>query len=217
MMMSRDSGFQAERAYMVKSQIEARGVTDRSVLDAMLRVPRHLFVPENLRKFSYEDSPIGIGYSQTISQPFIVAYMTALLKAKPHHRVLDIGTGSGYQAAVLAEIVREVYTIEIVPELLDQANAIFKQLDYSNIISKIGDGYHGWPEAAPFDGVIVAAAPERVPDPLLDQLAEGGRLVIPIGNAFQYLDVYTRERHEIRRERDIAVRFVPMTGLVQEE
>jgi protein-L-isoaspartate(D-aspartate) O-methyltransferase len=209
--------FQAQREYMVRTQIEARGVTDKRVLEAMRLVPRHNFVPENLRRFSYEDSPISIGHGQTISQPFIVAFMTELLKPEPDYKILDIGTGSGYQAAILAEIVKEVYTIEIVPELKYEADDVFKELGYTNVVSRVSDGYYGWPEAAPFSGILVAAAPERVPEPLLEQLAEGGRLVIPVGNLFQYLEVYTFQQGRIKRERNIAVRFVPMTGMAEKD
>jgi protein-L-isoaspartate(D-aspartate) O-methyltransferase len=209
--------FQAQREYMVRTQIEARGVTDKRVLEAMRLVPRHNFVPENLRRFSYEDSPISIGHGQTISQPFIVAFMTELLKPEPDYKILDIGTGSGYQAAILAEIVKEVYTIEIVPELKYEADDVFKELGYTNVVSRVSDGYYGWPEAAPFSGILVAAAPERVPEPLLEQLAEGGRLVIPVGNLFQYLEVYTFQQGRIKRERNIAVRFVPLTGMAEKD
>ncbi len=216
MSTNNDTAYQHLRDYMVRSQIESRGVRDQRVIEAMKKVPRHIFVPDQLRRFAYDDSPISIGHGQTISQPYIVAFMTELLRPKPYHKVLDIGTGSGYQAAVLAEIVGIVHTIEIVPELKAQAETILKRLGYANIISHAGDGYFGWSEDAPFDGILVAAAPEKVPEPLLDQLAEGGRLVIPVGDTFQFLEVYTREQNQIRRERNIAVRFVPMTGTAEE-
>jgi protein-L-isoaspartate(D-aspartate) O-methyltransferase len=211
-----DDQYQSLRDQMVKSQIEARGVTDQNVLNAMRRVPRHLFLPVNLRRFAHDDSPISIGYGQTISQPFIVAFMTELLKLKSTDKILDIGTGSGYQAAILAQLVTSVYTIEIVPELGEEADALLKQLGYANIDSRVGDGYYGWPEAAPFDSIVVAAAPERVPEPLLEQLSEGGRLVIPVGDTFQYLEVYARRGNEILREKNIPVRFVPMTGMAED-
>lgn len=209
--------YQARRDNMVRSQIEARGVTDRQVLEAMRQVPRHLFLPENLRRFAHDDSPISIGHGQTISQPFIVAFMTELLHLKPDYKILDVGTGSGYQAAILAHLVKTVYTIEIIPELKEESDSIMNKLGYTNIISRVGDGYYGWPEAAPFDGIIVAAAPERVPEPLLEQLADGGRLVIPLGDAFQYLEVYTRKGNEILQEKNIPVRFVPMTGTAEDK
>jgi protein-L-isoaspartate(D-aspartate) O-methyltransferase len=209
--------YQAQRDYMVRTQIEARGVTDSSVLNAMRKVPRHLFLPESSRRYAYEDSPYNIGHGQTISQPYIVALMTELLHPKPHHRVLDIGTGSGYQSAVLAEIVDSVYTIEIVCPLLERADSLLKSLGYKNIYTRCGDGYDGWPEAAPFDGIVVAAAPERVPQPLLDQLRDGGRLIIPVGDTFQYLEVYTRSGEKIIKEKSIPVRFVPMTGKAENE
>jgi protein-L-isoaspartate(D-aspartate) O-methyltransferase len=205
-----------QREYMIKTQIEARGVTDQRVLDAMRVVPRHLFLPENLRRFAFDDSPVSIGHGQTISQPYIVAYMTELLQTKPTDKVLDIGTGSGYQAAILSQLVKAVYTIEIVPELNEMADSIFKKLAFANIISRVGDGYFGWPEEAPFNGIVVAAAPGRVPQPLLEQLADGGRLVIPVGDMFQYLEVYSRDGDQIKREKNIAVRFVPMTGMAED-
>ena len=217
MSTNNDTAYQHLRDYMVKSQIESRGVRDPRILEAMRKVPRHRFVPEDLRRFAYDDSPISIGHGQTISQPFIVAFMTELLRPNSHYKVLDVGTGSGYQAAVLAEIVGTVHTIEIMPELKAQADTIFEHLGYGNIVSHAGDGYFGWPEAAPFDGIVVAAAPEKVPEPLLDQLAEGGRLVIPVGDTFQFLEVFTREHDQIRHERNIAVRFVPMTGTAGEK
>jgi protein-L-isoaspartate(D-aspartate) O-methyltransferase len=209
--------FQAQRDYMVRTQIEARGVTDPLVLRAMRKVPRHLFLPQGAQRYAYEDSPYNIGHGQTISQPYIVALMTELLRPKPDHKVLDVGTGSGYQAAVLAEIVDSVYTIEIVCPLLKRADTLLKSLGYKNIYTRCGDGYDGWPEAAPFDGIVVAAAPEKVPQPLLEQLADGGWLVIPVGDTFQYLEVYTRQGEKIIKEKNIPVRFVPMTGKAEQE
>lgn len=209
--------YQAQRDQMVKTQIEARGVSDSLVLQAMRKVPRHLFLSEDTRRFAYDDAPYGIGYGQTISQPYIVAFMTEILHPKRHHKVLDIGTGSGYQAAVLAEIVDSVYTIEIVCPLLEKADTLLKSIGYNNIYTKCGDGYDGWPEKAPFDGIVVAAAPEKVPQPLLDQLAEGGRLVIPVGDTFQFLEIYTRQGDKIIKEKNIPVRFVPMTGKAESE
>jgi protein-L-isoaspartate(D-aspartate) O-methyltransferase len=202
---------------MVKTQIEARGITDPLVLAAMRKVPRHRFLDEKNWRHAYDDAPYSIGHGQTISQPYIVALMTELLCPKMNHRVLDIGTGSGYQAAVLAEIVDSVYTIEIICPLLERADSLLKKLGYKNIYTRCGDGYDGWPEAAPFDGIIVAAAPEHVPQPLLDQLKDGGRLIIPVGDAFQYLEIYTRSGDKITKEKSIPVRFVPMTGKAEKE
>jgi protein-L-isoaspartate(D-aspartate) O-methyltransferase len=205
-------GLQAQRDDMVRTQIEARGITDSVVLAAMRKVPRHLFLPQNAWNHAHDDAPYSIGHGQTISQPYIVALMTELLRPKPHHRVLDVGTGSGYQAAVLAEIVDSVYTIEIICDLQEKADTLLKRLGYNNIQTRCGDGYDGWPEAAPFDGIIVAAAPEKVPQPLVDQLKDGGTLVIPVGDAFQYLEIYSRSGDRIIKEKSIPVRFVPMTG-----
>ena len=212
-----DSGFQAQREYMVRTQIEARGVSDTLVLSAMRAVPRHRFMRESERRNAYDDSPYSIGFGQTISQPYIVAFMTELIRPGPSHKVLDIGTGSGYQTAVLAEIVDSVYTIEIICELQERADSILREQGYENIHTRCGDGYFGWPEAAPFDGIIVGAAPEKVPQPLLDQLKEGGRLVIPVGDAYQYLEVYTKEGGKVRRDVSIPVRFVPMTGEAEKD
>jgi protein-L-isoaspartate(D-aspartate) O-methyltransferase len=209
--------YQAEREFMVRTQIEARGIMDPLVLASMRKMPRHLFLPENAREHAYEDNPYGIGHGQTISQPYIVALMTELLRPEPLHRVLDIGTGSGYQAAVLAEIVDSVYTIEIICPLLERADSLFKQLGYKNIHTRCGDGYDGWPQAAPFDGIVVAAAPEKVPQPLLEQLKDGGRLVIPVGDTLQFLEVYTRIGDRVIKEKTIPVRFVPMTGKAEDE
>jgi protein-L-isoaspartate(D-aspartate) O-methyltransferase len=200
----------SRRGAMVSRQIEARGVEDPRVLAAMRKVPRHLFVPEHLRSSAYDDSPLPIGSGQTISQPYIVAYMTETLQIEPHHRVLEIGTGSGYQAAVLAEVAGEVYTIEIVEELGERARATLKELGYTNVHVRIGDGYGGWPEHAPFDRVMVTAAPESVPQPLVDQLAVGGRLIIPVGTYDQWIRVLTRTPDRVVEETTIPVRFVPL-------
>ena len=204
--------YAALRNQMVTEQIVARGVSNERVLEVMRQVPRHLFVPEKLRQHAYKDAPLSIGKGQTISQPFIVALMTEILHIEPPHKVLEIGTGSGYQTAVLAELVDKVYTIEIITELSQAAEEIFKPLNYTNINIRNSDGYYGWPDAAPFDGIIVTAAPERVPQPLLEQLAEGGRMVIPVGDGMQFLEVYKRENDKIIKETNIPVRFVPMTG-----
>ena len=203
------------REKMVREQIEARGVTNRRVLTAMRKVPRHLFIPESHRDLAYEDSPVPIGSGQTISQPYIVAYMTEALRIKPTDRVLEIGTGSGYQAAVLAELASEVYTVEIQPELARRAASLLRTLGYTNVRVKIGDGYLGWPEEAPFDAIILTAAPPEVPEPLLGQLAEGGRLIAPVGIDFQQLALIRQKGGKLARENLLPVRFVPMTGQVQ--
>ncbi|HVE66135.1 MAG TPA: protein-L-isoaspartate(D-aspartate) O-methyltransferase, partial [Thermoanaerobaculia bacterium] len=179
-------------------------------------VPRHEFVPPTLIARAYENRPLPIGEGQTISQPYIVALMTELLELKPSSRVLEIGTGSGYQSAVLAELASQVYTIEIVPELASLAGSRLKELDYGNVSVREGDGYRGWPEHAPFDAIIVTAAPERIPQPLLDQLAPGGIMVIPVGGFFQELKVFRKSGDGRITEKDILpVRFVPMTGEVE--
>jgi protein-L-isoaspartate(D-aspartate) O-methyltransferase len=206
------------REAMVREQIEARGVRSPSVLAAMRKVPRHRFVPPALVRQAYEDHPLPIGEGQTISQPYIVALMTELLRLEPTDRVLEVGTGSGYQAAVLAELCAEVYSIEIIPELTRHTRSLLAELGYANVHVKLGDGYRGWPGKTPFDGIIVTAAPDHVPQPLLDQLAPGGRLVIPVGGWSQSLEVYTRRLQDgpdgpvFDRENVLAVRFVPMTG-----
>lgn len=209
--------FERERKLMVRSQIEARGITDSRVLAAMEKVPRHLFVPENLRKQAYDDGPLPIGFGQTISQPYIVAYMTQQLRLSGKEKVLEIGTGSGYQAAILAELAAEVYTIEIIPELGRRAEATLRSLGYLNVHVRIGDGYLGWPEEAPFDAIIVTAAPEKIPPPLIEQLKVGGRLIIPVGDEFQELVLVRKTKKGIEQERKIPVRFVPMRGKVEEE
>ena len=204
------------RARMVETQIVARGVRDPEVLAAMRKVPRHLFVQPAQRDQAYEDHPLPIPGNQTISQPYIVAIMTELLDLQPGERVLEIGTGSGYQSAVLAHLAKEVYSIEIVPELARSAAARLKELGYANVTVREGDGYRGWPERAPFDGVIVTAAPERIPQPLLDQLAPGGAMVIPVGGFFQELKVFRKSADGRITEKDVLpVRFVPMVGEVE--
>jgi protein-L-isoaspartate(D-aspartate) O-methyltransferase len=205
-----NGGLPDERARMVKAQIEARGVRDARVLAAMREVPRHRFVPEDVRALAYDDRALPIGHGQTISQPYIVAVMSELLAPKPGDRVLEVGTGSGYQAAVLARIVREVVTIEIVPDLAASARETLAALAYANVTVITGDGYAGLPERAPFDGILVAAAPEEVPQPLLDQLAVGARLVIPVGRADQMLRVYERTERGIESRDVFPVRFVPL-------
>jgi len=202
-----------EREKMVREQIIARDVTGKETLDAMRKVPRHLFIPEDLVNEAYDDRPVSIGYGQTISQPYIVAYMTEVSKPTPKKKVLEIGTGSGYQAAILAEIVDTVYTIEIVPELATESYMRFKELGYKNIVAKHGDEYKGWPEHAPFDIIIVTAAPNQVPEPLIEQLAEDGRMVIPVGAAMgiQELLLLVKDKGKIKRSRLSFVRFVPFT------
>jgi protein-L-isoaspartate(D-aspartate) O-methyltransferase len=202
------------RRRMVREQIEARGVREVRVLDAMERVPRHLFVPEALRARAYEDGPLPIGGGQTISQPYIVAFMSEALRTRPQDRVLEIGTGSGYQAAVLATLVAEVFSIEIRPELARQAADRLRELGYHNVSVRAGDGHLGWPEQAPFDAIIVTAAPNEVPQRLVEQLRPGGRMVIPIGleEGEQHLLRITRTQEGVERETLLPVRFVPMTG-----
>ena len=205
-----------ERVRMVETQIVARGVRDPRVLAAMRKVPRHLFVDAAQRSQAYEDHPLPIPGNQTISQPYIVALMTELLELQPGERVLEIGTGSGYQSAVLAELARQVFTIEIVPELARSAGSRLKELGYANVNVREGDGYRGWPEEAPFDAIIVTAAPERIPQPLIEQLAPGGVMVIPVGGFFQELKVFRKSADGRVTEKDILpVRFVPMTGEVE--
>ena len=205
--------FEILRQRMVKTQIQDRGVNNSAVLDAMRKVPRHLFIPKEYQDEAYNDYPLPIGYGQTISQPFIVAYMTDVLKPGKKMRALEIGTGSGYQAAVLAEIVDTVYTIEIVSELAVESADRLKKLGYGNVVCRYGDGYQGWKEHAPFDAIIVTAAAEEIPQPLIDQLKEGGRMVIPKGEAWtiQVLTLVEKRNGRISM-RDIApVRFVPLT------
>jgi protein-L-isoaspartate(D-aspartate) O-methyltransferase len=203
--------YAAARVRMVQEQIEARGVRDARVLAAMRRVPRHLFVPDEVRADAYEDYPLPIGHEQTISQPYIVAWMTEALGVKPRDRVLEIGTGSGYQAAVLAEIGAEVYTIELVAPLAESAARTLKALGYTSVRAKQGDGYAGWPQHAPFSAIIVTAAPDHVPQPLVDQLAVGGRVVIPVGGRMvQQMTVITKNARGVTSEERMAVRFVPL-------
>jgi protein-L-isoaspartate(D-aspartate) O-methyltransferase len=205
------------REEMVTTQIAARGVREAAVLTALRTVPRHLFVPPDVRAEAYADHPLPIGEGQTISQPYIVGLMTELLEAKPGDRVLEIGTGSGYQAAVLDAMGCEVYTIEIRTALAREAEKRLVSLGYTKVHVRAGDGYAGWPEAAPFAGIIVTAAPERIPTPLLDQLEVGGRMVIPVGAFFQDLLVLTKTPAGIEKKNIIPVRFVPMTGEAQQK
>jgi protein-L-isoaspartate(D-aspartate) O-methyltransferase len=210
------SDFAAERQQMVQRQLMTRGINDARVLGAMGKVPREEFVTAESRVASYEDGPLPIGYGQTISQPYIVAFMTEQLRPKPSDRVLEVGTGSGYQAAVLAELVAEVYSIEIVGPLAKNAEATLQRLGYKNVHLKTGDGYKGWPEAGPFDAIIVTCAPDKVPQPLVDQLNDGGRMVIPVGDRFaQQLYLLEKKNGQLKQSATLPVRFVPMTSETQ--
>jgi len=207
--------YDAARKRMVRDQLQGwgHGITNERVLASMGKVPRHEFVPEDLRSRAYDDGPLPIGYDQTISQPFVVAFMTEKLEPKPADRVLEIGTGSGYQAAILAELVAEVYTIEIVEPLARRAEADLKRFGYTNLHVRVGDGYQGWPEKAPFDAIIVTCAPEKVPQPLIDQLKDGGRMVVPVGaSGYQELVLFRKTGDQLEKRAVLPVRFVPMTG-----
>jgi len=211
---ARDS-FAFERDAMVDQQIRARGIKAPAVLKAMREVPRHRFVPAAVRHMAYNDHALPIGSEQTISQPYIVAYMTEAADISPGETVLEIGTGSGYQAAILGEVAREVYTIEIIPELAERARNTLAELGYTNVHAKAGNGYLGWPEHAPFDAILVTAAPEQVPQALVDQLASGGRMVVPVGEIVQNMMIIEKTRNGVVERRTIPVRFVPMTGKPQ--
>jgi protein-L-isoaspartate(D-aspartate) O-methyltransferase len=205
-----DDGFMDLRKRMVEQQIRARGITDQRVLDAMRKVPRHLFVPETMRQSAYNDEPLPIGEGQTISQPYIVAYMTEKLKLKENDRVLEIGTGCGYQSAILAEIVKQVYTVELIESLSLKAKKILSDLGYDNICFRVGDGYKGWPDFSPYDAIMVTAAPPRIPETLKKQLGSDGKMLIPVGDVFQELVLISRKKNKYRRETLLPVRFVPM-------
>jgi len=207
-----DSEFSGPRENMVEVQIKARGLRDEKVLQAMRKVERHLFVPEELRPYAYGDEPLPIGEGQTISQPYIVAYMTEALEFKGGERVLEVGTGSGYQTAILAEIAGEIYTVEIVAALSSSAQQRLHNLGYRNIRFKIGDGTFGWEEYAPYDAIIVTAAPPSVPKRLQEQLGISGRMVIPVGAGFQELVLITREKKDFRKKKLLPVRFVPLVS-----
>jgi protein-L-isoaspartate(D-aspartate) O-methyltransferase len=212
-----EATFAKRRQEMVARQIAARGVEDPAVLQALRDVPRHRFVNPGDEGEAYEDHPLGIGLGQTISQPYIVGAMTEALRPKPGMKVLEIGTGSGYQAAVLARLCREVYTIEIVPELAERAGRTLTALGVANVRVRAGDGYQGWPEAAPFDAIMITAATPRIPQPLIDQLAEGGRLVAPVDEpGHQILYAYRKTKGALERFEMFPVRFVPMTGQVRD-
>ena len=195
---------------MVQAQLEARGIKDRKVLDAMIKIPRHELVPENMKAYAYQDEPLPIGKGQTISQPYIVAYMTEVLALNGNERVLEIGTGSGYQVAILAEIVKEVFTIEIVSSLSAKAQKVLERLGYKNIYFKVGDGTWGWEENAPYDAILVTAAPAEVPKTLQDQLKFPGRMIIPVGSTFQELVLIMREKKRFKKKKLLPVRFVPL-------
>jgi len=201
---------------MVADQLASRDIGDEQVLEAMRVVPRHLFVPIEMRWFAYQDSPLPIGLNQTISQPYIVALMTQLCDPSKDEKALEVGTGSGYQAAVLSRLVSEVYTVEIIPELARRAKGTLSQLGYNNVFVRQSDGYQGWPEMAPFDIVLVTAAAPVIPGPLIDQLGEGGRLIMPVGEigGVQVLTLLTKKNGKVEERQVTGVRFVPMTGKV---
>lgn len=195
---------------MIGNQLRARDIRDSSVLAAMMKVPRHRFVDAEYQMEAYSDYPLPIGFGQTISQPYIVAYMTEAAQIAPTEKVLEIGTGSGYQAAILAELAREVYTIEIIPELAERARTVLTELGYGNVQVRAGDGYAGWPEHAPFDAIVVTAAPDHVPPALVEQLAVNGRMIIPVGTGAQEMRVITKTAAGITEKKTLPVRFVPL-------
>lgn len=203
--------YQEQRENMVNNQIKARGITDNATLEAMRNVERHRFTPDAQKRVAYSDRPLPIGYGQTISQPYIVAYMTEIVEPKSYYNVLEIGTGSGYQAAILAEIVDEVYTIEIIEELGEGSKSVFNELNYDNVNVKIADGYYGWEEHAPYDAIVVTAAAEHIPPPLVEQLKDGGKMIIPVGSPFrtQQLMLIEKENDDISTKNLMPVRFVP--------
>ena len=205
--------FAKQRERMVAEQLAGRDIRDPRVLDAMRKVPRHEFVPASMRGNAYQDFPLAIGAGQTISQPYVVAYMTQSLELKPSHKVLEIGTGSGYQAAVLGELAAQVYTIEIVGELATRATKALADAGYQNVHVRHGDGYAGWPEQAPFDAIMVTAAPDHVPEPLIQQLAPGGRMIIPVGTQYQELRLIQKTDKGLIERSRMPVRFVPLTRI----
>jgi protein-L-isoaspartate(D-aspartate) O-methyltransferase len=212
------SDFAAQRQQMVQRQLMTRGINDARVLAAMAKVPREEFIAPESRVASYEDGPLPIGHGQTISQPYVVAFMTEQLHPKPSDRVLEVGTGSGYQAAILGELVSKVYSIEIVEPLAKNAEATLQRLGYKNVHLKIGDGYKGWPEAGPFDAIIVTCAPDKVPQQLVDQLKDDGRMVIPVGDRFaQQLYLLEKKNGQLKQSATLPVRFVPMTSEAQKQ
>lgn len=208
--------YEKMRLTMVREQIERRGVKNKNVLDAIRKVPRHKFVPVHLQKYAYADEPLPIGEDQTISQPYIVAFMTEQLQLKPGYKVLEIGTGSGYQAAILGEISDSVFTIEIVDVLAQRAKETLENLGYKHIFVKSGDGYKGWPEQAPFDAIIITAAPTKIPQPLVKQLKIGGRMILPLGEYSQELVLLEKNNEkDVTKKPLLPVRFVPMTGEIE--
>jgi protein-L-isoaspartate(D-aspartate) O-methyltransferase len=209
--------FMSAREKMIQEQIQRRGITDKRVLEAMSKVERHLFVPENLQNAAYADRPLPIGYKQTISQPYIVAFMTQAISPNSDDRVLEIGTGSGYQAAVLAELVKEVYTIEILGPLAQSARSVLDGIGYENIKVKHGDGYKGWREYAPFDAIIITAAPPSIPEELVSQLKTGGRMVVPVGEFYQELYLIIKTETGFDKKALLPVRFVPMVHSTENE
>jgi protein-L-isoaspartate(D-aspartate) O-methyltransferase len=213
---SEDDDTEIEKRWqMVENQIISRGIQDSGLIQAMIKIPRHKFIPENLREYAHGDNPIPIGMEQTISQPYIVALMTELLKLKQGEKVLEVGTGSGYQTAILAEMGCEVYTIEILESLVEKARKVLESLGYKNIHYKVGDGYSGWPEYAPYDAIIVTAAPDHIPQPLIEQLKVNGRMVIPVGDQYQELILIKKREKGVDMKTVTPVRFVPMTGEAQ--
>lgn len=209
-MKNANKSYADERLSMVTTQIESRGIKNVHVLEAMKKVRRHVFVPENMRKFAYNDEPLPIGKGQTISQPYIVAYMTEVLELSSEEKVLEVGTGSGYQAAILAEIVKDVFTVEIIDELSKNAQKTLGAEGYTNIHFRVGDGAHGWEENAPYNAIMVTAAPPDIPKALQDQLNVGGRMIVPVGDAFQELVLIVREKRKFRKKTLLPVRFVPL-------
>jgi protein-L-isoaspartate(D-aspartate) O-methyltransferase len=209
-------GFEMLRRSMVEQQVRQRGITQPEVLSAMEQVPRHLFVPDSLRTEAYSDQPLVLGQGRTVYQPYVVALMTSLLGLKRGDKVLEVGTGSGYHAAVLSRIAREVYSIEIVPTVASQATKRLSVLGYHNVEVRVGDGYRGWPEKGPFDAILLSAAPTQIPKPLLDQLREGGKMVAPVGGFFQDLLVITKTSEGLEKRTVIPVRLSPMKGRAQD-
>jgi protein-L-isoaspartate(D-aspartate) O-methyltransferase len=205
--------YKKKRKQMVEVQLKTRGIKDNRVLEAMKKIERHQFVPDNLKPNAYDDEPLPIGGGQTISQPYIVAYMTQALELKGGEKVLEIGTGSGYQAAILAELAKEVYTVEVYEELAEKAQHIIQKMGYHNIKYRVGDGTLGWKEYAPYDAIIVTAAPPKTPEPLKEQIKVGGRMIIPVGHTFQNLILFEKTEQKIKKKKLLPVRFVPLVSI----